>query len=285
MVFSSSKLKIPILMYHSIAEHAQKPFTPFLVTPSVFSQQMAYLSEQHYTPITITQLVHASTYAPETLPLRPLAITFDDGFEDFFLHAWPILQHYHFPATLYISTAYINGTSRWLQREGEGQRRMLTWQQVQELAAGGIECGGHTHTHPQLDVLSRAQAREEIYRNKQILESQIQQDVRSFAYPYGYYTKETQMLVHDAGYTSACAVKHRTSSLQDDVFALARLMVTNHMHPLQFERLLTTSEWSNVVSPHRLLLRARTPIWQCIRRSSTRLSRLSPAHSPKGTRV
>ena len=87
------------------------------------------------------------------LPERPVVLTFDDGFADFFTEALPILQLYNFTATLYVTTGFIGSTSCWMQREGESTRLMLTWDQVSAMSASDIECGGHSHWHRQLDIL------------------------------------------------------------------------------------------------------------------------------------
>ena len=88
-----------------------------------------------------------------------------------------------------------------------------------------MELGGHSHTHPHLDSLSPAQAREEITRCKTLLEERLTAPVRSFAYPNGYSSRTVRRLVREAGYRSACSVKDQLSSTDDDVFSLARLMV------------------------------------------------------------
>src|SRR5690242_1592215 len=94
------KNNIPILMYHSISISGNAKFKQFTVSPAVFAQQMAYLHDAGYTPLTVSQFVQART-RPIDLPARPVVLTFDDGFADFFTAALPVLQHYHFVATLY----------------------------------------------------------------------------------------------------------------------------------------------------------------------------------------
>ncbi|MBA2681861.1 MAG: polysaccharide deacetylase family protein [Ktedonobacteraceae bacterium] len=111
--------KIPILMYHSISEHASLKFKQFTVSPQSFNEQMAYLHQHKYTPITVSQFVEAQGKGGQCLPARPVVLTFDDGFEDFYTDALPILKHYHFAATLYVATGFVNKTSHWLQHEGE----------------------------------------------------------------------------------------------------------------------------------------------------------------------
>jgi peptidoglycan/xylan/chitin deacetylase (PgdA/CDA1 family) len=220
------KKKVPILMYHSISQPSNPKFKQFIVPPVLFADQMAYLHQHAYTPITVTQLIKARAQGRSALPEQPVVLTFDDGFADFFTEALPVLQHYGFVATLYVATAYINGMSRWLRREGEAAHPMLTWDQLTEINAYGIECGSHTHWHPQLDTLPITRARDEIVQCKKLLEGHLGQEVTSFAYPYGYHTAAIKRLVREAGYTSACAVKYEMSSNTTDPFALARFLVS-----------------------------------------------------------
>ncbi|HYU73073.1 MAG TPA: polysaccharide deacetylase family protein [Ktedonobacteraceae bacterium] len=238
-------------------------FKRFAVSPTLFSEHMAYLHQHAYTPITVTQLVRTRAQESSTLPERPVILTFDDGFSDFYTEALPVLQKYGFVATLYIVTAFVGSTSLWLQHEGEAMRPMLTWDQVASISAAGIECGGHTHTHPQLDTLSLSAAQIEIVQCKRILEERLGHEVESFAYPYGYHTAITQRLVREAGYTSACAVKYEMSSETTNPFSLARLIVSSDTSVHALATLLTQGPPSVTT----FYKRAATPVWRLARRS------------------
>ncbi len=261
MSIQVAKKKIPILMYHSIAEDASATFQPFTVSPSLFAEHMAYLHHAGYTPLTVTQFV-ARRNRVDALPARPIVITFDDGFADFFTSALPILQKYSFSATMYIPTAYIGGTSRWMEHEGEGNRPLLSWQQIQEMNASGIECGAHSHTHLQLDLLSRLRANEEITLSKRILEDSLGQSVTSFAYPHGYYKAETQRLLYRAGYTSACTVKYAMATENTDAFALTRQLVEPTTDVRALATLLAGHNRRTVMSAYTRLL---VPLWRYVR--------------------
>ena len=215
---------VPILLYHSVADEATEEYMPWAVSPTRFAEHMAFLSEEHYSPLTVGQFV-ALKSNNHKLPPKPVIISFDDGFADFYDFAHPILQQHGFPATLYIVTNCVGKSSRWLAPEGEGLRPMMTWAQIQELPACDIEIGAHSLNHPQLDTLPLDQARTEIFESKAALEDHLGQPITTFAYPHGYYSQAVRQLVQDAGYISACAVKHAMSSTDDDTFALARMFV------------------------------------------------------------
>lgn len=216
---------IPILLYHSISTDASPRFREWCVHPELFAAHMEYLSGHGYTPITVTHLAAALTEDNRSLPNRPVVITFDDGFSDFYSDALPVLRHYNFVATLYIATGLVGSTSRWLLREGEGDRSMLSWDQIVIIDSSGIECGTHSHTHLELDTLPPAVTRVEITRSKAVLEGKIGREVSTIAYPHGYYSSSVLRLVKQAGYSSACAVKNAMSAVTDDRFALSRIII------------------------------------------------------------
>ena len=265
---------IPILMYHSISERASLGFKKFAVAPRNFTEQLAYLSHEGYTPVTISQLVKAIN-GDLTLPARPVALTFDDGFADFFSTAYPALQRFGFTATLYIATAYVNSTSRWLAHEGEADRPMLNWEQINTLSTAGIEIGAHTHTHPQLDTLPIAAAHAEIAESRRQLEAHLPVTVQSFCYPFGYFSPEVRKTVQDCGYNSACAVRYLSSSLRDDRFALARRIVLDTTTISDFGRLLNGKD----APGNQVTDRVKAMIWRVVRQTRTRLNVRSPRKS------
>lgn len=266
----TGKKKVPILMYHSISEHAAPKYRPFAVPPEMFAYHMGYLHQHLYIPITVTQFVRAVAQGGAALPERPVVLTFDDGFADFFTEALPILKQYNFTATLYVTTGFIGSTSRWMQREGEAMRPMLTWSQVSEISASDIECGGHSHWHRQLDTLPVSEARDEIVRCKKLLEDHLGQEVSTFAYPYGYHSATIKQLVRETGYTSACVGSNTMSSATTDPFALARLRIGADTNTDALGELLAqpiTSVGTTITK------RFRTTGWRLIRRYSASVTR------------
>ena len=217
---------IPILNYHSISEGGTARFIKFTLPQETFALHMRLISEQRYTPITIADYARIiRTSAP--LPDRPIIITFDDGFADFYSTAFPILQEFRFSASLYVVTRYIGGTSKWLRPEGEHDRMMITWSQLSEIQKAGIECGTHSETHIHLDTANPNDAREEIFRSKDVLEQKLGNPVHSIAYPYGHFTKTVRKYVIDAGYAVACAVRNAMSHSHDDLYGLARITISH----------------------------------------------------------
>ena len=222
---------VPILMYHAVTDTPTERCQPLAVRPRAFADQLAYLRDQGFTALTATQLAALRRGADgAALPERPVVLTFDDGYADFHTTALPTLQRYGFTATLFVATDWLAG--------GPGSQRapgpMLTWSQVAEVAAAGIEIGGHTHTHPQLDQLPEAAVRSEVADSKKLLEDRVQQPVASLAYPYGYSDARVRQVVRETGYTSAWAVSNVLPRPDHDPFALPRLTMNHATTPERF---------------------------------------------------
>lgn len=254
-------------MYHSISSDAGSSFRPFSLSPEMFGRQMDYLNQQGYTPITMSHLAQTLAGDSEGFPENPIVLTFDDGFGDFYTDAFPVLKAYGYVATLFVATAYVGGTSTWLQREGEADRAMVDWPHLAEVAGSGIECGAHCHQHLELDTLPPVAARAQIERSKKALEERLSCHVVSFAYPFGYYSGGLKSIVRAAGFTSACAVGDAVSSASDDLFALPRLWVK---WETDVARLGDTLASHDSPALRRLRVFAAQIRWFC-RRNTTRL--------------
>ena len=252
--------QVPILLYHSISEHASRPFKRWTVTPDSFRNQLLLLKINGYSPLTLSEYVECQNR--RRFPLKPVLITFDDGFEDFYTYAFPILQEFDFSATLYITTGYVGCTSEWLSNLQEGRRKMLSVSQILELHNNGIEIGAHTVTHPQLDTLSEFTAWHEISESKIWLEAILGSEVKSFAYPHGYYSKRIRQMTLQAGFSSACGVKHAMSHPLDDRYAMARIIIENGLTNSQFKEVLNGIGLNEIENKERL----KTKAWRIYRK-------------------
>ena len=217
-------MRVPILMYHSVTDRPNSATKPLAVRPSMFESQMTYLKDRGFTPLTLGDLV-ATLYgtggAPE--PDRPVVVTFDDGYADFHAEALPVLDRVGFPATVFVTSGWLDDAGP--DAAGRPLDRMLSWSQVREAASCGVEIAGHSHSPPQLDQLSDSGLRQELRRNKALLEDKVGRPVATMAYPYGYSSARVRREVRKAGYWAACAVANALADDGADVMALPRLTV------------------------------------------------------------
>lgn len=212
----------PILMYHEISASPDTAFGRLAVTPQAFETQLESLVKNGFTTFTASAIAAAlATGTP--LPERAVALTFDDGFADFHERVLPLLRQHGCTATLFVTTGWIADVGR--RAAGRRPGRMLTWSQIVEAAADGIEIGAHSHGHPELDQLGRKELRAELTVSKRLLEDALGTSVTGLAYPFGYSNAAVRHAALEAGYAYACAVGNAMASPQHGPLALPRLTV------------------------------------------------------------
>lgn len=216
-------IRVPILMYHSVTDSPNKETRPLAVRTSDFTDQLAYLKDGGFTPLTVAELVGSLHGTGPTMPDRPVVITFDDGYADFHTEALPVLDRFGFSSTVFLTSGWVDDAGPWAA--GRPLDRMLSWSQAREAAAHGAEIAGHSHSHPQLDQLDDRDLRQELRRNKGLLEDRIGQPVTTMAYPYGYSSPRVRREVRKAGYWAACSVNNAIAAEGHDLLAIPRLTV------------------------------------------------------------
>lgn len=184
---------VPILMYHHVCPVSIGCGLGLRVRPSDFDAQMRYLSEHGYHAITLGELVK-NIRGGGKIPNSPIVITFDDGYDDVYQYAFPILRKYGFTATVFL-------VSSWL--DYPGKYKVLSWEQARIMSEYGIEFGSHTLSHPNLLQLPTYKAKEEISESRAALERHLGKPVIVFAYPFGLFNRDIKSFVEQAGYVAA----------------------------------------------------------------------------------
>lgn len=165
---NAGKLKgIPIPIYHCI-ENNVWGYKHMFVSPNTFDEQMKYLKEQGYTSITFKDLTRINRIN------KPILITFDDGYEDNYINAYPILKKYGLKATIFLIVDAIN------------KPKYLTLSQIKQME-DIIDFQSHTMTHPHLATMSPGKAEFELRESKNQLEFLLNKKINVIAYPYGNY--------------------------------------------------------------------------------------------------
>ncbi|HET9198998.1 MAG TPA: polysaccharide deacetylase family protein [Solirubrobacterales bacterium] len=260
---------LPILMYHSISDDpGGRNGRPLTVTPGTFAEHIEYLAGEGFSGHSVRELVAAREGSAELGP-KPVILTFDDAYGDFHAEALPVLVRHGFSATVYVTTGYIGSATNPLTGDRRHHRPVLSLAQLRELVAAGIECGGHSHTHPQLDDVPPARLAEEVRRPKEVLEEGLQTPVTTFAYPYGYHDRAAKEAVAAAGYLAACRVGNLACEPDDDRFALPRLTVRSRTDVRRLGRLVRRGP----SALGRVRASGKDELWRFVRR-----------HSPLGER-
>lgn len=206
---------VPILAYHQVSEENDL----YSVPAGDFAQQMEYLSAKGYHAISLGELF-AAYEGKGTLPSKPIIITFDDGYEDNFVTALPIMEKYKMKATIFVVPSLV------------GTPDYLSWQQVSALNERNIEIGSHTMNHIGLGEVSPQVQKREVVDSKMILEEHIGRKVLFFAYPYGQFTPLTQKLLQEAGYLGASSGIPGLNNKNTDAYALKRVNVPHPRYGL-----------------------------------------------------
>ena len=258
----ASVQSVPVLMYHEINEPAQTR-SHLAVSPAHFKQQLDYLLDVGYT--TLTAGAFAATLAHDApWPPRTVILTFDDGFEDFHRHVVPALAERGFTATVFVTTGWIqDGTASATRRPG----RMLSWSQVAEVVAAGMEVGAHSAQHPQLDQIPGMRLRDELYASKARLEDELGISVPGLAYPFGYSNAMVREVARATGYGYGYAVRNTMANSASDLFKLPRLTVHHSTSLSEFRRLVAGQFVLTTVRD-----RALTAGWSVVRRSRAALT-------------
>ncbi len=210
-------MRIPILTYHSLDESG----SVLSMQPGLFARQMRTLYDQGFRAVSLSELLQVLQDKPGDQ--KTIAITFDDGFENLYEHALPILATYHFTATVFLVTDHCAKNNNWPGQAARlPQLPLLRWSQIREMADLGIQFGAHTKTHPNLRRLSDVAAREEIIGSQKAIEDHIQHRVNTFAYPYGAFNSLTRDLVR-SHFDLACSADLDYARPGSDPLALERL--------------------------------------------------------------
>ena len=226
---TSRTRRIVVLCYHSV--HPSNRIRS--ATPGLFERHLGWLAE-HCDVVPFSSIRPAMTENTSRKPI--VALTFDDGYEDNHRVALPILTRLGLPATIFVTTGLIDQDPTVTRRFAKvwhaspDDVRGMTWDQVEETRAAGIEIGAHTRTHPILGDLDDHRAEEEIAGSKRTIEDHLGVRVTSFAYPFGtpreHFTGRTIDLVSELGFGSAAAIRYRGVRPGDDPFCIPRFAVT-----------------------------------------------------------
>lgn len=208
-----------VLMYHSINEaiKGEHKRNKWRVRPRDFEKQMQWLYKHGWKSFTVTELTKL-----ESIPEKSFVLTFDDGFEDNYSNAFPILKRFGFKATIYLTTD--RTCNDWESFHDNNFDPLLQSEQIKEMSESGlIEFGSHTKNHINLERCAEEDLGNEIRASKIDVERMSAQPCQPFAYPYGKYNDLIEAIVKESGYSSAVVVKRGVYKHGDNPYRIQRI--------------------------------------------------------------
>ena len=202
----------PILEYHMVKENPSAEERPYVVPPADFAEQLDYLTAEGYTTITPQDYARARK-GKQTLPEKPVILSFDDGYEDNYRVVLPMLEERGMKAVFYMVTNDI------------GQPGYLTWDNLFDMERRGMEIGSHTANHIPLTTLSREQQRDELRLSKLMLEWKGMKTIYSFSYPNGAYDDGVVAMLQEEEYLTAVTGEAGLNSLDTNPYRLHRVNI------------------------------------------------------------
>ncbi len=229
---------IPILAYHKIHNNFDLGITR--ISPDQFENQIKYLFQSGFQTISLYEYIKNKTYDE-----KKIIITFDDGYESVFEHAFPVLSKYKFTATLFVITEFIGKLNKWDYNSGIIKSRHCNWEQIQRLISAGWEIGSHTTSHRSLTTLAKQKIWYELKNSKNLLENKIQKPVNVISYPFGKFDHRVIECAKKAGYLAGCTLGYNYPQSEIFPYALFRRGVYL-FEPLKlFKVKLQNNRWSH----------------------------------------
>ena len=217
IIHENVKDGIAVLGYHGVVSDKEKKenyaSNPYFMSVSQFEKQMKYLAENNYQCLSMKE-VENYYHGKKEISKKAICLTFDDGYEDNYQNAYPILKKYGFTGTIFVITDFVSN-----------QPNYLTWEQIKEMKANGMDFQSHTASHKSMTELTEAQLKDELTKSKQTLDTQLNQDTKFMAYPTGTYNLYIAKLVNDAGYRGAFTIKYGNVDRASNIYALERVPI------------------------------------------------------------
>ena len=222
---------VPIILYHQIGDTAL--IKGHVVSVDSFRKQLEYLNKNGYQVLPLAEYVQGIK-ADRKFSRKSVVLTFDDGKEDNFTNAFPLLLKYRFPASFFVSTSLI------------GKEGYMTWDQIKTMEAAGMDFQSHTLNHGYLLNMSEKDRRYAISESKKVLEAKTGRVVDYFAYPIGGFNDEIIQEVKDAGYHAALTTNRGRDKFNKRLYELNRIKLKD-TDTLEFVLWVKLSGYYNIL--------------------------------------
>lgn len=242
---NNKAVSVPVIMYHSVYETRNNDY---VISPSKFEQDLIFLSENGYTSVFISELI-AYNENKGDLPLKPIAITFDDGYYNNYTKVLPLLKKYNMKATINLVGEFCDRDNKIIKQHNF--HSCLNWEQVKEMSKspyiefqnhsyalhhisqekeGVKKCSYETYSEYSARLVSDAKACE----NK--IFDATNKVCTCFAYPFGAFSKESHEILNKVGYKAflTCFEYVNKISRGQDYLVLGRFNRASHYTTYEF---------------------------------------------------
>ncbi|MFN6996334.1 MAG: polysaccharide deacetylase family protein [Aquincola tertiaricarbonis] len=225
---------ISIFMYHQVGKFPpMKAHRAGYCDVDKFRAQMRALKWAGVKVLSMTDAL-AALQGRAPMPERAAVLTFDDGCENFYEHAVPVLQDFGYPAVSYAVAGEAGGGASWLAGHGRGTPPLMSYARLREIAGLGIEVGSHAFRHIRLAEQPVEVQRAEMLDSRQRLQQELGREVPHVCYPYGSHTVDTLKAAAEAGYSSGVTCQRGAATAQFDPLALPRKAISYGDNTLGF---------------------------------------------------
>lgn len=230
--------EMPVIMYHRVIKNTDEAGVHGIyVKTSTFEKHLKYLKKHNYQTVTFADLANNNYKKRFDRGNKFVILSFDDGYEDNYKYAFPLLKKYGFKAVIYLlSDLDYNKWDVDVLENPEQEFKLMNKDMISEMQKYGIEFGGHTKTHPKLATIDIEDAKKEIFESKEKLEKKLNKKLVSFAYPYGNMNEDVKNIVKEAGYEFAVATDSGDISFSTDLFKIRRIGIFSTNSFLTFKR-------------------------------------------------
>jgi peptidoglycan/xylan/chitin deacetylase (PgdA/CDA1 family) len=201
-------------MYH----HINFKHSKLAVRPEIFEEQIKFLLSRGYRFVKLSDAfkTFASSASSSSPYDKTLVLTFDDGYRDFYLNAYPILKKYNVPASFYVINQDI------------GRPGNVTMEMIKNLHQEGlVEIGAHTVNHLALGRLKPEAAFYQMIKSKELLERELNTTIETIIYPFGSFNANVKKQAQQIGFLGGASVYFGQRPSSQDLFAWRRVMITN----------------------------------------------------------
>lgn len=239
--------RFKILAWHSIAPKSRDPFE---TSVEMFQQQMQVLHEENYRVVSLEQGL--SELQAGRINSKTIVITFDDGFKSLQDYAFPVLEQYSFPATVFVPFNHIGGIDSFSYVNPRPDFEILALDEIETSMKHGISYGSHTMSHVDLTHLADEELSYELNASKKYLSERLGTKFSSLAYPFGMFNDKVQQAARNSGYDCAlCFGNVLSNSRYTDRFEMKREKILRTTSIDQFRRLINVRyDFTRKISPY-----------------------------------